>query len=57
MPRYDYKCTDCGTVSEQNHSLTVEPSPSVCCQAPVSKVYTPTPVQFKGKGFYRTDSS
>jgi putative FmdB family regulatory protein len=65
MPRYDYRCPDCGatkevalTYSEKERAggtyLTLCPpcgGPRVFRQA-----FRPTPIQFKGAGFYVTDS-
>lgn len=56
MPKYDYKCSECGEVEEQYHRIYEYPEDSYCCDAPVDKVYTPAAVTFKGSGFYRTDS-
>ncbi len=51
MPRYDYKCSDCGTEAQQTHSMFDLPDPSPCCDAPVKKIFHPTPVAFKGDGW------
>lgn len=57
MPLYDYKCTHCGKVSEVRHGFNEgwnEPCPD--CGGPVTRVFNPAPIVFKGSGFYVTDS-
>jgi putative FmdB family regulatory protein len=57
MPLYDYRCTQCGRVSEVRHGFDEnhdEPCPA--CGAPVRRVFSAAPVLFKGSGFYVTDS-
>lgn len=51
MPRYDYKCTKCLKVDQQEHKMFDQPEHSPCCDSPVIKVYHPTPVAFKGDGW------
>ena len=55
MPIYEYRC-------EQGHQFEVmqrmaDDPPSSCqtCAAPVSRVFHPIAVHFKGSGFYNTD--
>ena len=55
MPIYEYRC-------EQGHTFEVmqrmsDDPVSVCetCEAPVSRVFHPVAVHFKGSGFYNTD--
>jgi putative FmdB family regulatory protein len=55
MPIYEYRC-------EQGHTFEVMQRMSddpvqVCetCEAPVSRVFHPVAVHFKGSGFYNTD--
>ena len=55
MPIYEYRC-------EQGHTFEVlqrmSDDPVECCQtceAPVSRVFHPVAVHFKGSGFYNTD--
>ncbi|HUA02376.1 MAG TPA: FmdB family zinc ribbon protein [Solirubrobacteraceae bacterium] len=55
MPIYEYKC-------EQGHTFEVMQRMSddpvqICetCEAPVSRVFHPVAVHFKGSGFYNTD--
>ncbi len=55
MPIYEYRC-------EQGHTFEVmqrisDDPVSTCstCEAPVSRVFRPVAVHFKGSGFYNTD--
>jgi putative FmdB family regulatory protein len=55
MPIYEYRC-------EQGHTFEVlqrmsDDPLSTCqtCEAPVSRVFHPVAVHFKGSGFYNTD--
>jgi putative FmdB family regulatory protein len=55
MPIYEYRC-------EQGHTFEVMQRMSddpvqICetCEAPVSRVFRPPAVHFKGSGFYNTD--
>ena len=57
MPLYDYKCAQCGRVSEVRHGFTDSwnaPCPS--CGGSLARVFNPAPIVFKGSGFYVTDS-
>jgi putative FmdB family regulatory protein len=57
MPLYDYRCTQCGRVTEVRHGFDEshdEPCPA--CGAPLQRVFNAAPVLFKGSGFYVTDS-
>ena len=58
MPTYHYRCKNCGYdfFKEQAFNaapITVCPK---CGQKQVRKVYLVAGIQFKGNGFYRTDS-
>jgi putative FmdB family regulatory protein len=55
MPIYEYRC-------EQGHTFDVmqrmnDDPVNTCevCEAPVSRVFRPPAVHFKGSGFYNTD--
>ena len=55
MPIYEYRC-------EQGHTFEVlqrmsDDPVQICetCEAPVSRVFHPVAVHFKGSGFYNTD--
>ena len=57
MPVYVYHCNNCGKHHELFQHYTDDPR-TVCpdCQTvTLRKVYAPTPVHFKGKGYYVTD--
>jgi len=57
MPLYDYKCTKCARIAEVRHGFDQthdEPCPD--CGAPMTRVFNPPPIHFKGSGFYVTDS-
>lgn len=58
MPLYDYQCSACGTVFEVEHAMSAKPQPKCpqCGSAKTEKVFSPAGVQFKGGGFYVTDS-
>lgn len=57
MPTYQYKCNSCGVQeiqqSMQDQTLTMCP---ICDSIYFNKVFSQVGVQFKGKGFYSTDS-
>ena len=57
MPLYDYKCTSCGNHYELREGFDA-PSRQPCpqCGAEAKRVLHPTPIVFKGSGFYITDS-
>src|ERR1700694_1254967 len=56
MPVYGYRCTN-GHHFEVQQRIT-EPPLTVCpqCGAPVTRVFYPAGIIFKGGGFYKTDS-
>ena len=55
MPIYEYRCEN-GHLFEVMQKITEEPV-TECeeCGAPVSRVFHPVAVHFKGSGFYNTD--
>src|SRR5881398_3439796 len=55
MPSYEYRCEN-GHLFEVMQKITDDPVTS-CeeCGAPVSRVFHPIAVHFKGSGFYNTD--
>lgn len=58
MPRYDYRCNDCGEQFEKVQSFD-EPALTTCphCgQEGLRKLFGNVGVVFKGSGFYRNDS-
>ena len=56
MPRYDYRCTDCGHEFEVKQSFSDEPV-AACplCDVESRRVIHSVPVVFKGSGFYVND--
>jgi putative FmdB family regulatory protein len=56
MPVYGYRCTN-GHQFEEQQRIT-EPPLTKCreCGAPVTRVFYPVGIIFKGGGFYKTDS-
>ena len=57
MPLYAYFCDRCNTKFEFWQSFDNRPK-TVCpdCETPtLRKLYEPTPVHYKGEGFYVTD--
>ena len=56
MPRYDYRCTDCGHEFEVKQSFSDEPV-AACplCGVESRRVIHSVPVVFKGSGFYVND--
>ena len=58
MPRYDYRCGDCGEQFEAVQSFdesTLDTCPH-CSGSHVRKLFGNVGVVFKGSGFYRNDS-
>lgn len=55
MPKYDFKCKSCEQVIEITKGMS-EPGPEKCeeCGGDMQQVFFPTPVTFKGGGFYKT---
>ena len=58
MPTYDYRCIECSHDYEIRHSITE--SPSLSCEKCTGKlerlISKNVSIQFKGSGFYITDS-
>lgn len=56
MPRYDYRCTDCGHEFEIKQSFSDEPVAGCpLCGVESRRVIHSVPVVFKGSGFYVND--
>lgn len=58
MPTYHYRCKNCGYDFTEQQSFSDAPI-TVCPQCGlerVRKVYAAPSIEFKGSGFYRTDS-
>jgi putative FmdB family regulatory protein len=56
MPIYEYECIHCSHRFEVKQSFTDAPE-AKCpeCRATARRVFHPTPIIFKGSGFYITD--
>ena len=57
MPIYEYECNLCSHKFEIKQGFDDEPV-AECprCQGQVQRILHPTPIIFKGSGFYITDS-
>lgn len=57
MPTYEYECNRCSFRFEVKRSFT-ESGGNACpvCGSEGRQIYLPTPLLFKGSGFYITDS-
>ena len=57
MPIYEYECSHCHFKFERKQGFHDEPL-TVCpkCQGEAQRVLHPTPIIFKGSGFYTTDN-
>lgn len=56
MPRYDFKCNECGLIEERVKSFH-DDSLEVCkCGSDMTRQLSLPAVQFKGTGFYSTDN-
>jgi putative FmdB family regulatory protein len=57
VPKYDYRCTACGSVYEKREGFDA-PSVQECpsCQGQARRVFSPPAIVFKGSGWYKTDS-
>ncbi len=56
MPIYEYECGKCRRRFEKRQGFHAEPE-AECpqCQGQSRRVFHPTPIVFKGSGFYVTD--
>lgn len=55
MPKYDYKCTVCGSVVEFERGFGEDRGPS-CCNQMMQRQWGNVGVIFNGGGFYSTDN-
>lgn len=57
MPIYEYECGHCRHRFEMKQGFDDEPQ-AVCpqCQGRARRIFYPSPIIFKGSGFYITDS-
>jgi len=58
MPKYVYRCSDCGADRELEHSMNEDPIIQcyMCDDHFMRRVPQATPATFNGSGFYKTDS-
>lgn len=57
MPKYDYRCMFCKANLELTHGFDdAGVKFHENCGGMLKKIFTATPVTFKGSGFYTTDS-
>src|SRR6478672_8176774 len=56
MPIYEYKCQQCGTLTEKRQNVSDEPL-TTCekCHGKLEKQWSLSGFQFKGAGWYVTD--
>jgi putative FmdB family regulatory protein len=57
MPTYVYECDNCGKmdIRQSIRDMSVSQCPK-CMGINFKKVFSAAPIQFKGSGFYVTDS-
>ena len=57
-PSYDFRCPRCSTQIEQKRAIDSDSPAPMCgdCLVAMERVFSATPVVFKGSGFYTTDS-
>ena len=57
MPTYEYECSSCHHRFEKKQKFDAKPV-ATCpkCRGKVNRVFHPSPIIFKGSGFYVTDS-
>ena len=57
MPAYDFRCTECEEVFEVKQSFSDSPlTEHEGCGGTVERLISPPALQFKGSGWYITDS-
>ena len=57
MPKYTYRCNDCGYEFEKRQRMTEAPlTDCIECSGTVRRVVNSVGVVFKGSGFYVTDN-
>ena len=50
MPKYDFKCGQCGVVNEIERSIGEDTTP-ICCNQNMIRIWNATPTIFKGTGW------
>ena len=57
MPIYEYRCSKCGKTFEALQSIGAQPiTKCIYCQGKTKKIVSLSSFQFKGSGWYITDS-
>ena len=56
MPTYTYKCVRCSMTENVVHGMNDEYTDPCSCGGKMQKVFYPSGISFKGKGFYSTDN-
>jgi len=56
LPRYEYKCKECGKTFEVAHGINDNVENCQFCDGEVRRLFHPVGIVFKGSGFYSTDS-
>lgn len=54
MPKYDYRCAQCGGQQELERSIHAEADNPMCCQATMERIFTVPAIKFNAPGFYST---
>jgi putative FmdB family regulatory protein len=57
MPKYDFKCENCGIIEIIKSML--DPNPEECpdCGEPITRHFAPTKALYRGSGFFTTDKA
>ena len=57
MPTYEFKCPRCGESVERKNAADANIPNPMCgdCLVEMVRVFSATPIHFKGSGFYATD--
>ena len=53
MPKYDYKCNDCGITREITREFGEDTEP-ICCNTAMARIWSAPAVKFNATGFYST---
>jgi putative FmdB family regulatory protein len=56
MPKYDYRCSVCSVSIEFERKFNEDREP-LCCDKTMNRQWGSFGIQFKGNGFYSTDSN
>jgi putative FmdB family regulatory protein len=57
LPLYEYACSTCGRPVEVTHGFReTYDQPCASCGGPMTRVFNPAGIVFKGSGFYVNDS-